>query len=128
MIMKLKLIYFSLFSFSTLFYLIPGTTEIANAACVGLDVNNQLALTSSQESSTQENNVNFHASEDCFGNVTTSADTSLSVGADSIDQQRNSTHNLIGSDENVHGLPLPNTPNILVPINNQFDINNVPGL
>ena len=124
MIMKLKLIYFSLFSFSSLFYLIPGTTKIANAACVGLDVNNQLALTSSQEPSTQGNNVDFNASPDCFGNVTTSADTQLGVSDGPINQQRDSTHNLIGSDENAHGL---SGPTILVPVDNQFDIH-VPGL
>ncbi len=120
--MKLKLIYLSLFSFSTLLYLIPGTTKIANAACVGLDVSNQLALTSSQEPSTQENNVDFNASPDCFGNATTSTDTQLGIGSGPINQERDSTHNLIGSDESVHGLPLPDTPNILVPVGNQFDI------
>ena len=123
--MKLKLIYLSLFSVSTLFYLIPGTTKIASAACVGLDVNNQLALTSSQEPSTQGNNVDFNASPDCFGNVTSSTNTQLGVSNGPINQQRDSTHNLIGSDENAHGL---SGPTIFVPVDNQFDINNVPGL
>ena len=117
--MKLKLIYFSLFSLSTLFYLIPGTTKIANAACVGLDVANQLALTGSKEPSTQENNVDLNASPDCFGNVTSSTDAQLGISSDPINQQRDSTHNLIGSDENVHGL---SGPNILIPVDNQVDI------
>ena len=123
-VMKLKLIYLSLFSVSTLFYLIPGTTKIASAACVALDVNNQLAITSYQEPSTQENNVDFNVSPDCFGNVTSSTNTSSAVTNGPINQQRDSTHNLIGSDEDAHGLP---GPAIVVPVDNRFDIH-VPGL
>ena len=70
--MKFKIIYFSSFFFFISLSLIANVNKKAVAACVGIDVNNHVALTGFRQSSTQENNVDFNTSSNCFGNVTSS--------------------------------------------------------
>ena len=117
--MKFKIIYFSSFFFFISLSLIANVNKKAVAACVGIDVNNHVALTGFRQSSTQENNVDFNTSSNCFGNVTSSTNTSLGVGRGPINQERDSKHNLGGLDENNYGL---SGPNIFIPVNNQVDI------
>ena len=106
------------FSFIVLFSIL-GINKKSYAACVGVDVNNHIALTGSHESSSQENNVDFNASPDCFGNVTSSTNTSLGISNNPINQERNSTHNLGNHHDNNHGV---DTPNIFIPVENEFKI------
>ena len=115
-----KLFALSLLSLVSLSPLLPGLTQKAHGLCVAVDVNTQVALRGTKESSHQENNVAAVSTPDCFGNVSTSVGTSVGRG-DSISQTRNSTHILEGAAENVRGLGLEGET-IFVPVNNQVDI------
>lgn len=117
--MKLNFFYSGYLFLFIILFLILNINKKSYAACVGVDVNNHIALTGSHQPSSQENDVDFNASPDCFGNVTSSTNTSLGISNNPVNQKRNSTHNLGGYGENDYGV---NTPNIFIPVENEFDI------
>lgn len=82
---------------------LPGLTTKADAYCVAVDANVQVALRGSQEPSHQENNVGMVATPDCYGNVSTSVNSSVAAG-ESVSQTRNSLHLLEGGAEQNPGI------------------------
>lgn len=116
--MKLNILSLGLFSLSTLLPLTPAITSQANAACVMVDTNTQVAIHGSQKPASQSNNVEMQSAEDCFGNVTVSNGTQSSITPGEVQQSRNSTHYVGGGTENSHGL---SGPTIRVPVSTQVD-------
>jgi hypothetical protein len=129
--MKLKLILYGLFSFSTLLPLMPGIIKIARAGCVAIDVAPQVAVSSS-DASVQQSTTEANFSPNCFGSVSSVTDTQVGISNGPINQTRQSEHNLGNSEENPYGL---SGPNIFVPVNPQvnttipsFESNFIPGI
>lgn len=72
------------------------STPASAAACVGVDVSNQVALHGNPDGVEQSNEVQMEATPNCFGSASVSADTQLYTGPDVV-QERESQHYLDGS-------------------------------
>lgn len=116
--MKLNILSLGLFSLSTLLPLTPAITSQADAACVMVDANTQVAIHGSQNPASQSNQVEMRNAEDCFGNVTVDTGTQVSSTPGEVQQSRSSSHIVGGSTENSHGL---SGPIIRVPVSTQVD-------
>ncbi|NBD31990.1 MAG: hypothetical protein GVY17_03195 [Cyanobacteria bacterium] len=116
--MKISTLSLGLLSLPTLLSLTPVLTSQANAACVMVDVNTQVAIRGSHNPASQGNDVDMANGENCFGNVTVDTGTQVSSTPGEVEQSRSSSHYVGGSADGSYGL---NGPVIGVPVNTQVD-------
>ncbi|MFH7029808.1 MAG: hypothetical protein ACHBN1_31715 [Heteroscytonema crispum UTEX LB 1556] len=96
--MKVKVLSLGLFSAAAVLPLfMPSLTPSAHAlGCVATDVGVQVNISSSPSRAQQSNNVNQQFGQNCKGSSVTNTGTQVNVGANSANQNRNSSQ-FVGS-------------------------------
>ncbi|MEA5511581.1 hypothetical protein VB715_17545 [Crocosphaera sp. UHCC 0190] len=96
-----------LLTLSSLLIMSPFTTHKAQASCAMTDVSFQVAIRGSRTPSQQTNNVGMGTMGDCWGNATTNTSTQVYTGAGTVQQGRNSSHLVGGSQPLPYGVTGP---------------------
>jgi hypothetical protein len=98
----------------------------AQSACVMMDINLQLGMHGTQSPSTQINDANMAANNDCYSGASVLTNTQTAVTPGPITQVRSSDATIDSrTPANLTGIPgLGGGPAIMVPVNVQIDLYN----
>jgi hypothetical protein len=103
----MKLTALSSLSFALLLTPIFVNNQSAYASCAMTDVSFQVAIRGSSIPAEQTNNVGMSTMGDCWGNATTNTSTQVYTGSGTVQQGRNSSHFVGGSQPLPYGITSP---------------------
>ncbi|MGK7886446.1 MAG: hypothetical protein AB4057_17705 [Crocosphaera sp.] len=86
---------------------IPLNSRTAHAGCAMTDVSLQFAIRGSSIPAQQNNNVGMQTIGNCWGNATTNTSTQVYTGSGTVQQGRNSSHFVGGSQPLPYGINSP---------------------
>lgn len=93
----MKSIPFLFLSFAVFLIPLSINHQPADASCAMTDVSFQVAIRGSSTAAQQSNNVGMTTTGDCWGNATTNTSTQVYTGSGTVQQDRNSSHFVGGS-------------------------------
>ncbi|WP_107667854.1 hypothetical protein [Cyanothece sp. BG0011] len=103
----MKIVSFLSLSFATLLISLSINHQPASASCAMTDVSFQVAIRGASTAAQQGNNVGMTTMGDCWGNATTNTSTQVYTGSETVQQGRNSSHFVGGSDPLPYGVTGP---------------------
>ncbi len=103
----MKSLSLSSLSFAVFLISLSMNNQPANASCAMTDVSFQVAIRGSSTVAQQGNNVGMTTMGNCWGNATTNTSTQVYTGSGTVQQGRNSSHFVGGSEPLPYGVTGP---------------------